>query len=170
VNHIGHFENGLFKKDDRVLLNVDEARRELNTRLHSAGHILDMAVHRLGINWKPGKGYHFPDGAYIEYDGVIDENIDKEKLKQEIENKANEIIRKAIKTSLLFMSKEEMHKVCENVPDYIPEDKPSRVVMYGDFGVPCGGTHVANLAEVGHLTIRKISNKKGLIRVGYDIK
>ena len=56
------------------------------------------------------------------------------------------------------------------VPDYIPTDKPCRVVMYGDFGVPCGGTHVANLSELVSMTIRKIKSEKGNIRVAYDVK
>jgi len=45
----------------------------------------------------------------------------------------------------------------------------ARVVMYGDFSVPCGGTHVANLKDIGRLTIRKVSHKKGLIRVAYEV-
>eukprot|EP01069_Polyplicarium_translucidae_P001418 Polyplicarium_translucidae@DN1655_c0_g1_i2.p2 len=46
---------------------VDEVPRKLNTRLHSGGHLLDAAVERLGLEWEPGRGYHFPDGPYNEY-------------------------------------------------------------------------------------------------------
>ena len=39
-----------------------------------------MAMVRLGQNQlKPGKGYHFPVGAYVEYLGNVD-NAVKEKL------------------------------------------------------------------------------------------
>ena len=60
---------------------VDEKNRRLCARIHSAGHLLDVAVHDLGFRWRPGKGYHFPDGPYVEYamsdDGRILDNKDR---------------------------------------------------------------------------------------------
>lgn len=168
VKHIGIFEKGKFEKDEKVICRVDEARRQLNSRVHSAGHIVDMAVNQLGLKWIPGKGYHFPEGPYVEYSGSLD-GVDKEKLKQDIENSANKFVQEGRETKLLFMNKEEMKSVCHFVPDYIPEGKPGRVVMYGDFGVPCGGTHVSNLSEIKKMTIRKVKEEKGNIRVGYDV-
>eukprot|EP00961_Rhodomonas_salina_P060382 810628-Rhodomonas_salina.1 len=39
---------------------VDAAVRIRNTRLHSVGHLLDVAVKAVcGKAWQPGKGYHF---------------------------------------------------------------------------------------------------------------
>ena len=169
VKHIGHLESGSFANDQLVTLKVDPVRRALHSRVHSGGHVLDMAVHQLKLEWIPGKGYHFPDGPYVEYAGELDESK-KEEIRQQIETVSNDFINKGIETSIRFMPKDEMHTVCTHVPDYLPEGKPSRVVLYGTFGVPCGGTHVANLKDIGHLTIRKISNKKGLIRVGYEVQ
>ena len=169
VRHIGFFESGAFSSGQLVSLHVDPARRVLHTRLHSGGHVLDMAVNKLGLGWIPGKGYHFPDGPYVEYAGELDESK-KEEIRLQIETSSNDFINAGIQTSIRFMPKDEMHTVCTHVPDYLPEGKPSRVVLYGTFGVPCGGTHVANLKDIGHLTIRKISNKKGLIRVGYEVQ
>ena len=38
-------------------------------QVHSAGHVLDVAMGLIGHpSLKPTKGYHFPDGAYVEYD------------------------------------------------------------------------------------------------------
>lgn len=48
---------------------MNETNRRFYARLHSAGHLLDIAVKKLGIAWKPGKGYHFSDGPYVEYSG-----------------------------------------------------------------------------------------------------
>jgi Ser-tRNA(Ala) deacylase AlaX len=42
--------------------------------------------------------------------------------------------------------------------------------MYGNFGIPCGGTHVSNISDIGHMVIRKIKTEKGNIRVAYDIE
>lgn len=168
VKHIGKFAHGSFNIGDKVNCLVDRERRALHSRLHSAGHVVDMAVTSLKLNWIPGKGYHFPNGPYVEYAGSL-EKIDKEKLKQDIENLCNQAIKQAQSTKLIFMTKEDMHKVCHHVPDYLPVGKPSRVVMYGDYGVPCGGTHVSNLQDIKQMIIRKIKQEGPNIRIGYDV-
>ena len=58
VLHIGRFEHVRFMEGEQVRCTVDAERRLLNTRLHSAGHVLDMAVNELGYDWKP-KGLSF---------------------------------------------------------------------------------------------------------------
>ncbi len=168
VKHIGKFERGVFQKGEIVQCKVSAEQRTLHSRLHSAGHVVDMAVVKLGLKWIPGKGYHFPDGPYVEYAGSL-EGVDKEDLKTKLEKACNDFVREGRKTELRFMPKSEMSLVCHFVPDYIPEGKPARVVMYGDFGIPCGGTHVSNLQEIKQMTIRKIKADGKNIRVGYDV-
>ncbi|MBI3273808.1 MAG: hypothetical protein HYZ69_01555, partial [Candidatus Colwellbacteria bacterium] len=146
VKHIGKFESGNFQVGEIVKCLVDEARRALHSRIHSAGHVVDMAVTALKLSWVPGKGYHFPEGPYVEYVGNLD-GLEKEKLKTDVENLCNKFVKENRETKLLFMDKEKMKEVCHFVPDYIPKGKPARVVMYGDFGVPCGGTHVSHLGD-----------------------
>ncbi len=168
VKHYGTFEHGTFHTGDTVTCIVDKERRILHSRLHSGGHVVDMAVTALALPWTPGKGYHFPEGPYVEYAGSL-QGLDKEKLKHDIEQLCSKFIQEGHETGLIFMSKEEMAKVCPHVPDYLPAGKPTRVVMYGDFGVPCGGTHVANLRDIKQMTIRKIKQEGPNIRVGYDV-
>lgn len=171
VRHIGGFESGSFEPGQVVGMRVDRTRRSLNARLHSAGHVVDMAVSAQNLGWVPGKGYHFPQGPYVEYDASVDD-LDLDALKREIEKAANGFVDVGIETSLRFMTRGELASVCHFVPDYVPEDRPSRVVFYGDFGVPCGGTHVANLRDIGPITIRKIKKAKGsagTMRVSYEL-
>lgn len=168
VKHIGKFENGSFNKGDAISLTVNEERRRLNSRLHSAGHVVDLAVTNLKLGWIPGKGFHFPQGPYVEYVGNLD-GVDTEKLKADIENLCNQYIAEGRQTKAVFMEKEKMKEVCNFVPDYIPEGKPGRVVMFGGFGVPCGGTHVINLSEIKGITIRKVKQDGLNIRLGYDV-
>src|SRR5579872_4021467 len=73
VSHIGEIKQGAFNVGDSVALHVDEKRRIFNSRNHSAGHLVDHAMNNLGLHLVPGKGYHYPDGAYVEYEGVPDE-------------------------------------------------------------------------------------------------
>lgn len=169
VKHIGKFESGSFQTGETVKCAVDEARRALHSRIHSAGHVVDMAVTALNLNWVPGKGYHFPEGPYVEYVGSFD-GLNREKLKIDIENLCNKFVEENRETKLFFMEKKKMKEVCRFVPDYIPEGKSVRVVIYGDFGVPCGGTHVGHLGDIRHITIRKIKADGANIRVAYDVE
>lgn len=168
VKHIGKFGGEAFKSGEAVTCSVDRERRQLHTRLHSGGHLVDMGLKHLGITWRPGKGYHFPNGPYVEYSGSLN-GVDIEKLKTDLETACNQVVQQGIETRVLFMPKEEMSSVCVFVPDYIPANKPARVVMYGDFGIPCGGTHVSNLRDIGKITIRKIKQDGENIRVSYSI-
>lgn len=168
VLHIGHYESGSLAVGDAVTCHVDKERRELNTRLHSAGHIADMAVNELGYDWVPAKGYHFPDAPYIEYRGNLGEEPG-EQVAEKLTAKIAEILTRGLKTEIKFMPKEEMAAYCRHVPEYLPAGKPGRIVLYGDFGVPCGGTHVAELGDVRHVSIRKVKGHGDIVRVAYEL-
>ena len=156
VYHIGSFASGSIMAGEATTCAVDKERRALHSRIHSGGHIVDMAVKALGLNWVPGKGYHFPEGPYIEYAGILGDT-DKEKLKADIEATANKFITENRTVTIRFK------------PEETVNGKPARVVMYGDFSVPCGGTHVNSLGEVGALTIRKMKQDGEKIKIGYDV-
>lgn len=170
VHHIGTFQNGELKAGDSVNCKVDHERRALNTRLHSAGHVIDMAIDSLGLGWVATKGQHYPHLSAVEYAGTWQPE-QAEELKHKIEQAANGFIAKGTDNSLEFMPVDEMHKVVRHVPENIPKNKPGRVVMYGDgFGIPCGGTHVKNLSQIGTVRIPKLKEKKGVIRVNYTVE
>lgn len=46
----------------------------------------------------------------------------------------------------------------------------TRLVYLGDFGVPCGGTHVRNLKDIGKIVVTKVKSKKGLTKVSYRVE
>lgn len=154
VQHIGTFKSSSFKIGNNVSCEIDVDRRKINTRLHSIGHLIDLAVKELQRSWIPMKGYHFPEGAYIEYGADI-KGEDTVQLVKDIEDKCNEIILRKIETRIEF-SDSDVH-----------DGKPLRTVYYGDFGINCGGTLVANLEDIGSVTIRKIKQDKDKIRVSY---
>jgi Ser-tRNA(Ala) deacylase AlaX len=169
VSHIGRFKGDSFHEGEVVGCLVDGERRKLNARIHSAGHLVDKAIAELDLGWIPGKGYHFPNGPYDEYEGSL-EDLDKEKVKADIERLCNECIQRGGKTQIVFMEREEMKKVCHYVPDF-PEEKGkrARIVVHDGYYMPCGGTPVANISEVERMTIRKIKQEGKNIRIGYDV-
>lgn len=156
VLHIGVVQKGQVMMGESVECFVNKERRMLNTRLHSAGHLLDLVLKELNIDWKATKGYHFPQGPYVEYSGNL-EGIDVDDLKNKIEEKAKEITGRDMDTTIVF-----------NEGNMV-NGKPARVVYYGDFGIPCGGTHLRNLKDIGELKIKKIKREKEVIRISYEI-
>lgn len=168
VLHIGRFEGRPFTQGEDVHIIVDAERRHLNARLHSAGHLVDMAMSQLRANWVPAKGYHFPDGPYVEYAGELDPE-QRDELIQQIEKLGNELIKQDLPVSCRFVEHSELEQLCRHVPTNIPANKPIRVVQFDNFALPCGGTHVKSLADLKELTITKLKKKDKNIRVSYNV-
>jgi Ser-tRNA(Ala) deacylase AlaX len=168
VYHIGTFENGAFSAGEEVKLNVDPERRLLNSKLQSAGHLIDMALRNIGYKEiTPVKGFHFPEGPYVEYDGEISGENLLQNLQTEIDRMTNSGFEVVIKMSTPTEAKE----ICYFFPEYIPEGKPIRIVsVWNNEFIPCGGTHVKNISELNGLKIKEIKNKKGNTRVSYTIQ
>ncbi|XP_010914420.1 uncharacterized protein [Elaeis guineensis] len=159
------------KEGQEVSLYVDAERRDLNSRLHSAGHLLDICMHNLGLSHlEPGKGHHFPDGPFVEYKGIIPQ--DQLQTKQrELEIEANALISSGGKVKASMLPYEEASKWCGgDLPSYISKSSTPRIVKFGDHpGGPCGGTHVADIANIRSLKVTRIRMKKGLTKVSYSI-
>jgi Ser-tRNA(Ala) deacylase AlaX len=167
VRHIGSLE-GEMEAGEEVVCKVDAERRHLHARIHSAGHLLDQAVSRAGYAWIPGKGFHFPEGPYVEYSGGFS-GLNVEEARQRIEAACAELVAADLPVRIAFMDREEMERRLPFVPDYLPRDRPARVVFLGDHGIPCGGTHVGRLAEVGAVTVRKLKVSGDTLRVSYQV-
>jgi Ser-tRNA(Ala) deacylase AlaX len=149
IVHYGQFESGKFIPGDQVQCEVDADRRSLNTRNHSAGHLIDLALKTMEVtNLEPAKGYHFPEGPYVEYEGVVEDP----ELASKLEATCNKLIAENRKTRVQMMEGAESTR---------------RMVFYGAYGVPCGGTHVNELSEIGRIEIRKVKSKKGITKVKY---
>ncbi len=168
VRHIGFFESGQFRVGDEVTCRIDGDRRALHSRIHSAGHLIDMAVNALDLPLTPGKGYHFPDGPYVEYAGDLP-GIDRELLREQIDAECRRLLAIPTVTSVQLLTRDEMAPLCRHVPDYVPEVGRSRLVLYGEYGIPCGGTHVASFAELDSVSVRKLKVSSGSIRVSYQL-
>ncbi|KAL0323463.1 UNVERIFIED_CONTAM: Alanyl-tRNA editing protein AlaX-L [Sesamum angustifolium] len=176
VYHYGHFEDSgkdeNIEKGAQVLLTVDEGRRKLNSRLHSAGHLLDICVRNVGWDHlEPGKAYHFPDGPFVEYKGAVPQNELQSKPK-ELELEASKLISKGGKVSVSILPYDKASELCGgSLPDYIPKDSTPRIVQLGySLGCPCGGTHVNDISEILNLKVSQIRTRKGVTKVSYNVE
>jgi len=107
VLHIGKFEGAPFKEGSAVECHISEEIRRIHARVHSAGHLLDIAMNKAGrSDLKPGKGFHQPVGAYVEYIGNV-EAKDREPLLKLMNEHCKEIITKTPKDKMVYK------KICE---------------------------------------------------------
>lgn len=135
-----------------------------------------MAMKRAGqTHLQPGKGYHFPVGAYVEYIGVVDSKV-KDSLPQSLTEACNQLIKEISQEDAVWsqvLSYEDAQKVLkEGLPTYIPQGTELRVVKLAenDDGCPCGGTHVKHVQDMYQIEVTKIVKKGKNTRVSYICK
>lgn len=151
---------------------VDDARRDLHSRIHSAGHILSLAVRHLSEAGElPAvseiKAQHYPDVAFVDFKGTIDG-----KFKDAIQAQCDKIVQEARPIEVCWYNEDELRENCAGLPEgfKVPEGKPARAISVKGLGAyPCGGTHVHDTSEVGKIIVRKISRSKGNSKVSYNV-
>ena len=165
VLHYGDFSAGHWISEKTVNLAIDFDKRILHAKVHSAGHLLDCAVSSLELNHlNPTKGFHFPEGPYVEYDGALE---NPSQWITPIEQAINSLVHSNIAIHSNSLSAE----LASKMGIWAPEGKSARVVTFEGFeGCGCGGTHVLSTKEIGEITIRKIKVKKGVTRIAYYLK
>ena len=142
-------------------------RRFKNMRMHSAGHVIDFAMHQLGYcpsPLMPLKGDHGKK-PFIVYQGTVGDDI-----KQKLEDKSNELVSKDLKFTTLFQSVEELQKEAIYLQPGLPTNKPLRTLRLEGVGaVADGGTQVHATGEVGKITITNVEEKEGNTIIAYTI-
>jgi misacylated tRNA(Ala) deacylase len=138
----------------KVELHIDWERRHRLMRLHTALHLLCAAVKA------PVTG-----GRIAEDKAHLDFDIEMEKLvKDEIEARVNELVRSAAATCPVWISDAELDSRPELVRtmSVAPPRGEGRVRLLEIPGIDlqaCGGTHVANTAEIGALRVARIRSE-----------
>ncbi|KGG50418.1 hypothetical protein DI09_6p20 [Mitosporidium daphniae] len=158
-----------------VTLRIDHDRRFLNSRLHTAGHLLDIVlIEIMGLSLTTGKAYHFPDGPHVLYRGQLvfkDKTGPTRDLATQIphtrdeflllvEQHCNKIIRADPLTIIRHASPHDDYAMrCMSIDGFISE-------------IPCGGTHVPHLGLLGPMMrVRKVQVKSGdnTTRISYNL-
>lgn len=154
--HIGRYENGQLELGQKVKVEIDEVRRRLNAKIHTSAHLIDGTLKILGYNFHSIKGYCFPDGPYMEYQGRA-ENI--EELIAQLNTALTNLILKGAEVKAKYQ--EGVHK----------GGKPNRIVtIEGIDTCPCGGTHLNNINELSKVTIKKIKNYPDSFRISFAVE
>lgn len=145
---------------------IDAGSRAQHAALHSGGHLIMTAVFEL-TGLRAVKGYHFPAGPYVEFEGILDEQS-KAELVDALQRRIDEMV--AADEEVLVESTTVGELVAAGVfmPAEVPADKPTRVVTTCGYRSPCGGTHVARTGELAGLRVRRVKSKSGRTRVAYE--
>jgi Ser-tRNA(Ala) deacylase AlaX len=179
-NHVKPVSAGTEAEDDipppvfhelqSVQLSVDDETRNYHSRLHTAGHLVGLAVRRLekviGVVSEL-KANHAPGSAWVEFGGSI-----AGEHKDAIQNAVDEMVASNLPVLVRWWDSQQMKDGCMSVPDVAPTDAGElwRVVEVEGLGAyPCGGTHLPATGDVGKVVIRKISRAKGKSKVSYEV-
>ncbi len=170
VYHDGILEGVICADGSSVRSFVDSDRRLLNSRLHSAGHLIDYAVLKAGKSWKSGKGAHYPDMSFVEYSGDFSDQ-DPVDLPPKIESILHDYINNGGGVSVARVPSEKASEFSEYIPEYVIKSYQNvHIASYPDnFNICCGGTHVSDVSQIGKVVITKIKKKDGQIRVSYEL-
>jgi len=171
VLHIGNYENGVFKTEDAIKLQIDKDRRILHSKLQSAGHLIDMAMRHVGYeNLIPAKGAHYPEWSEVEYEGVIAPE-ETESAMAKLQEDIDKMTEQGYEVKIEMSTKEQAQEKCYTLPPQLPDNKPIRIVaVWDDLYMPCGGTHVKNVSELKGLKITRVKSKKGMTKISYVIE
>ena len=129
-----------------ITARVDEQRRALHTRLHSAGHLIGNVGETLG--WMPIKAHHWPGEGKITFiRGETAQVMEAETIQQRVDQ-----------------------WIAADYPRHMNLEDGTREVGFGELpAYACGGTHVQTLGELGQVTILALSEKKGALSVRYSL-
>jgi Ser-tRNA(Ala) deacylase AlaX len=167
VRHYGDFSSIHATTSKEVTQNVDAKRRLTNASAHTAGHLVAHVVESLAPELRAVKGYHFPDGSYVEFEGEIAGGGDD--FLKRLNDRLNQALTEGHSVQSRIVSFEELQSICQKLPPGLPKDKPMRIVQIGEFTpLPCGGTHLASLAELKSVLITKAKSKQGKTKVSYS--
>ena len=129
---------------------IDGEWRRLNAAYHTAGHLIGALVEEQG-GFTALAGHQWPGEARVEFDG---DGAGAEPADVQAKLTAD--------LAAAFVADEAV--VIEGDP------RVSRAIRIGAHTpIPCGGTHVTRLSDIGEIRIDAVKRKSGRLRVSYTV-
>lgn len=173
ILHLGRFVPSgtqTFVAGQSVKQAIDGVKRKLHSRIHTAGHIVGLAVRYLAEsipNVIELKAQHYPDSAFVEFRGLIEG-----KHKEAVQAQVDSFVQQTLPVKVYWWNQQELKEKCAVVPEnvVIPDGGFVRAVdIEGAGAYPCGGTHVGDTSQVGKVELRRISRQKGVSKISYSV-
>lgn len=168
-----HPDAPLFGAGHAVVLRIDSATRDYHSRLHTAGHLVGLAVRRLesvvGAVTEL-KANHAPGSAWVEFGGSV-----ASEHKAAVQAEVDAMVAADVPVSVRWWDAETVREKAMSGLDGVAElpegESLFRVAEVEGLGAyPCGGTHLPTTGDVGKVVVRKISRAKGKTKVSYEVE
>jgi alanyl-tRNA synthetase len=167
IIHYGKFEG----KPDGPLVTckIDWPNRFLMMRRHTAAHLLDYCLATVRNSRVETTDSWLGDDPYVGYGGASPSNND---LKR-VEELANGFIQQALKVQAITLGRANAESIIADAPNIarLPKGERLRIItIEGQLPIPCGGTHVRDLSEIGTMEVRRAEVAETGFRLHFEVK
>jgi alanyl-tRNA synthetase len=163
------FEKNNLKEGEAVKCVVEKERRNSITKNHTSTHIINHSSRSTLGSWI-WQNSSFKEENYARLDITHHSALNKHEI-QEIETKANEMIRKNLPVHIKVFDKgmAEQNYGFRIYQGGVVPSNDIRIVNIGGLDIEaCGGTHVFNTGEIGLVKILKTERiQDGVVRLEY---
>jgi alanyl-tRNA synthetase len=167
IVHFGKVEGKL--ETGPVKCKIDWENRFLMMRRHTAAHLLDhcLATHT-GSRVETTDSW-LGNEPYVGYGGNAPSGLNLERL-QEL---GNGFIQQGLNVEIKIMDRSDAERLIARAPNVarLPKTEKLRIVtIQGQIPIPCGGTHVRNLKEIGALEVQRTEAAETGFRLHFEVK
>jgi alanyl-tRNA synthetase len=137
-----------------VSCELDWAYRYLVMRRHTAAHLLDHCLAKTNSTRVETTDSWLDEPCYVGYRGNPPDALTIDRA-QEL---ADKMIAAGAPVNIDFLTPEQSKQVLKSAPNFerLPDLQEIRTVtIEGCDSIPCGGTHVSNIKEIGRMSILK---------------
>lgn len=148
---VDHFVESLDELEvgELVVINVDADHRKVNTKLHTAGHLVAGVMAKPFPLVLPTGAHHYPGECRVEFKGPA-ETLDR--LRGELPMLLDEAIARDLTVEVLG------------------DPEVNRSIQIGEFpAIHCGGTHLPSLGPLVRIEITNLKVKDSKIRISYSL-
>ncbi|CAD8132230.1 unnamed protein product [Paramecium pentaurelia] len=143
-----------------ILQKVNRDIRVIHSQLHSAGHLLQEELVKLGKGLKYIKGMHFQKESYVQLEGEFELPIEQIPRKFEFEN---------LQLSINYYTHNQVFEILGYIPEFVEFSDMVRWIKLRnqDVGFPCYGTHTVEGLHT--IQISNILKNNNIFTIFYNL-
>jgi len=167
IVHFGKVEGKL--DTGSAICKIDWPNRFLMMRRHTAAHLLDYCLATLTSSRVETTDSWLGDDPYVGYGGRAPSDLDLNRL----QGIGNSFIQQGLNVEIKTMDRLDAERLIADAPNLarLPKTEKLRIVtIQGQLPIPCGGTHVRSLKEIGSLEVRRTEPAETGFRLHFEVK